>query len=72
MSAPQVEDPTLLTPSEATMPDIESQPDTLRMTVMLPFMLSAQQPDKQAQLTRNSTVGSCLRPIHCAITAIRS
>lgn len=50
MSAPQVEDPTLLTPSEATMPDIESQPDTLRMTVMLPFMLSAQQPDKQAQL----------------------
>lgn len=50
LSAPQVEDPTLLTPLEAAISDNQSRTDTLRMTVMLPFMLSAQQPDKQAQL----------------------
>lgn len=47
---PQVEDSTILYPLETVMPKAEEKNDTLRMTVMLPFMLSSQKPDKQAQL----------------------
>ncbi len=44
----EVEDNTLTTPFEALKPD--ALPDTLRLTIMLPFMLEASHPDKQAQL----------------------
>ncbi len=47
---PQVEDSTILYPLETRLPQAEEKNDTLRMTVMLPFMLSSQRPDKQAQL----------------------
>ena len=49
-TTPQVEDSTILAPLETQVLATDAKQDTVRLTVMLPFMLSTQHPDKQAQL----------------------